>query len=171
MIEKKCARCGEIKSVSEFGKNRSRKDGLNVYCKSCVSKLYPAYKKSYYERNPNVHKKRYYKDKERSLENSKNYRMSRLELLWSLKTPCAKCGEDRKCSIHFHHIDPKEKDVCLSHGSVGKARIMEEVKKCVCLCANCHEEFHYLYGHKPEHPVEALQEYLKGEMKDVVTRK
>lgn len=167
MTEKKCGRCGEIKPISEFTKNKSRKDGLNVYCKTCVSKIYPAYKKNYYSRKTDAYVNAYANHRKQQLTAAHKYHDSRLELLWSLKTPCVKCGEDRKCSIHFHHIDPKEKSVNLSHGSIGKARMLEEVKKCVCLCANCHEEFHYIYGHKPENPVEALQQYLEGEIKNV----
>lgn len=163
MTEKKCARCGEIKPVSEFTKNKSRKDGLNPYCKMCVSEIYPAYKKAYHERHPEVYNEYYHNYRDKCLSVRKKYCEERLQLLWELKTPCVKCGEIRKCSIHFHHIDPSKKSINLSYGGVGKARIQEEVKKCVCLCANCHEEFHYLYGHNPEHPVEALQEYLKGE--------
>jgi hypothetical protein len=74
-----------------------------------------------------------------------------------------KCGETRKCSIQFHHINPDDKEVSLSHGSIGKERIKKEVKKCICLCANCHLEFHYIYGHKPNNPEKDLEEYLKGE--------
>ncbi len=167
MIEKRCGRCGEIKPLSEFTRNKSRRDGLNVYCKSCVSKIYPAYKKTYRMRKTDAYVNDYVNHRERHLSDRHKYLDSRLELLWSLKTPCVKCGEDRKCSIHFHHIDPNEKTVNLSHGSMGKARMLEEAKKCVCLCANCHEEFHYIYGHKPGHPVEALQEYLEGVIEDV----
>lgn len=165
--EKKCPHCNEIKSISEFGINRSRKDGLSGYCKACSREMYKNYRRTYFERHPDAHKTAYYKHRDDALKNSKTYRQSRLDLLWSLKTPCVKCGEERKCSIHFHHIDPSKKEVSLSHGSIGKARIQEEVKKCVCLCANCHEEFHYIYGHKPENPVEALKEYLGEELKDV----
>ena len=166
MTEKKCARCGEVKAVTEFTKNRSRKDGLNAYCKSCVSEIYPSYKKTYRDKKTDAYVNDYANHREQKLAQVHRYQDSRLILLWSLKTPCVKCGEDRKCSIHFHHIDPNNKEVNLSHGSMGKARMIEEAKKCVCLCANCHEEFHYIYGHKPEHPVEALQKYLKGETKN-----
>lgn len=167
MIVKKCPRCGEVKSASEFGINRNRKDGLAGYCKVCTRELYKGYKQTYFERHPDAHRNAYHRHKDNALRNSKNYRNSRLELLWSLKTPCLKCGEDRKCSIHFHHIDPSTKSVSLSHGSVGKARILEEVKKCVCLCANCHEEFHYIYGHHPDSPIDALKEYLGEELINV----
>lgn len=35
---KECSKCHEIKPVVEFGKNRSRKDGLSYYCKKCHRK-------------------------------------------------------------------------------------------------------------------------------------
>jgi 5-methylcytosine-specific restriction endonuclease McrA len=36
MNEKRCPQCDEIKPLTEFYKNTSRKDGLSVYCKQCV---------------------------------------------------------------------------------------------------------------------------------------
>jgi hypothetical protein len=38
---KKCSKCGETKLVSEFGKNKIRKDGLQFYCKVCRSTAKP----------------------------------------------------------------------------------------------------------------------------------
>lgn len=37
---KRCPKCGEVKPVTEFGTNRSRKDGLQWVCKSCASKIW-----------------------------------------------------------------------------------------------------------------------------------
>lgn len=37
MSDKKCPRCGEIKSISEFYKNVSRRDGFSTYCKTCIA--------------------------------------------------------------------------------------------------------------------------------------
>lgn len=34
-MEKRCSKCKEIKPVSEFGRDRRNKDGLNCYCKIC----------------------------------------------------------------------------------------------------------------------------------------
>lgn len=34
---KHCPRCNRDKPSEEFGKNRSSKDGLQTYCKSCVA--------------------------------------------------------------------------------------------------------------------------------------
>ncbi|HUU16262.1 MAG TPA: hypothetical protein VMW72_03855 [Sedimentisphaerales bacterium] len=32
---KQCTKCKKLKSKSEFGKNRSHRDGLKVWCKKC----------------------------------------------------------------------------------------------------------------------------------------
>lgn len=161
--EKRCPKCGEMKPASEFYKCKTRGDGLSGYCKDCTTMLMKTrYRENHAPKRRLTDREYYHKNRERCLENSKRYRESRLELLWELKTPCVKCGEDRKCCIHFHHIDPKEKTCNLSDGNVGKEKIIEECKKCICLCANCHEEFHWLYGHNPENPIESLEEYLRG---------
>lgn len=34
---KKCSRCGEEKPIEDFPRDKSRKDGLFVYCRKCVS--------------------------------------------------------------------------------------------------------------------------------------
>lgn len=162
--EKRCPHCGENKSVSEFYKNVSRKDGLAGYCKDCQKELMKVkYRETHAPKRRLTDAEHYAKHKEQHLKNHKRYRDGRLAFLWSLKTPCAKCGETRKCSIQFHHINPDEKTIDLSNGGVGKERMKAEVKKCVCLCANCHLEFHYLYGHKPSDPKEALKNYLGEE--------
>jgi len=38
-MNKKCSRCKELKDISNFWKNRSRKDGYAHECKSCIKKL------------------------------------------------------------------------------------------------------------------------------------
>ena len=47
-----------------------------------------------------------------------------------------------------------------------KCSLCNEIKKCVCLCSNCHDEFHYFYGDHPNDPVEALTKYLEGDLND-----
>lgn len=78
------------------------------------------------------------------------------------KTPCIKCGESRPWVIDFHHVDPKTKSFQVSTVAreKSKATVLEEIKKCVCLCKNCHAEFHYLYGRNPKSPTEDLTNYI-----------
>lgn len=56
---------------------------------------------------------------------------------------CRLCGYKRyPGALQFHHLDPKVKRFRLSEQGVTRslARLREEAKKCVLLCANCHAE-------------------------------
>lgn len=56
---------------------------------------------------------------------------------------CQICGYN-KCNtaLEFHHINPKEKDITLSRSIYSWERTKNELKKCICVCANCHREIH-----------------------------
>lgn len=58
---------------------------------------------------------------------------------------CKKCGFSDPRALQFHHIDPKNKKNCVSVLiSMGykEETILEEVEKCIVLCANCHSILH-----------------------------
>jgi hypothetical protein len=57
---------------------------------------------------------------------------------------CKFCGYDKHfCSLDFHHIDQKKKDVNFgSKGGWSWDRLMRELRKCVLLCKNCHAAVH-----------------------------
>lgn len=162
---KKCRNCGIEKDDSEFYKSSHHKDGLSTLCNVCSRE------KNRLDREK--HKaSRTEKDRVRMAEFRKNNRDSYLktandhykrnrQLLESLKQPCVKCGENRLYVVDFHHINHENKSFNLtSCGSHSKESLQIEAAKCVCLCRNCHQEFHHFYGCTPEHPVEALTEYL-----------
>ena len=44
MVEKKCTKCGEVKSVSEFAKEKHRKDGYSYCCRLCKNKSDTVYR-------------------------------------------------------------------------------------------------------------------------------
>ena len=56
---------------------------------------------------------------------------------------CIICGYC-KCyaALEFHHIDKATKKFCLSvlHMTKRWSSIVEEAKKCILLCSNCHRE-------------------------------
>lgn len=54
METKKCPKCGQIKDIGEFYRNKSRRDGFSVYCKECI--LNDSHE--YYEKNKIVAKER-----------------------------------------------------------------------------------------------------------------
>lgn len=139
---KVCSKCKIEKDESEFYSNKRTPDGLSYYCKEChkalTSTKNPAkreYATAYYEDNR--------------------------EFVESLKTRCIKCGEDRPWVIQFHHIDYRTKEFDVTQvGTRGRAAIWKEASKCVCLCSNCHDEFHHFFGKQPSDPVEAFDRYM-----------
>lgn len=136
---KYCSGCKQFKPETEFTSNKRKKDGLQSWCRQCMIANVKANRKK------------------------ENYTRQRREKVWELKKPCQKCGDDRLYLIHFHHINPSERDFPVSSfrkHSLEKCK--QEVKKCVCLCANCHTEYHFIYGQKPQNPVESLAEYLQN---------
>ena len=154
-----CKRCGVDKPITEFYADKTVKSGVMGKCKECVKK---SVQDRYAQKKDEIlkyHRKHYltYKDKQRQSDAEYHERVE------NLKTPCVKCGESRSYIIDFHHIDPSQKAfnihrrTCKTNFSI----IEEEVSKCVCMCRNCHAEFHYLYGVIPKNPVEDLNEYLR----------
>lgn len=131
-MSKICSKCKIEKDESEFGHNARMVDGLDYYCKDCRNTKY----------NPNQHKEL-------------------VSFVESLKTNCCKCGEDRPWVIQFHHINPKDKRFSISQcGTRSKDSIRKEISKCVCLCSNCHDEFHYFFGNTPIEPTEAFNNFI-----------
>lgn len=59
---------------------------------------------------------------------------------------CALCGYD-KCpdALSFHHVNSKDKKfcVCITNLHCKDRKIIDEINKCILLCANCHWEIHY----------------------------
>lgn len=163
---KTCPQCGKEKLKSEY----YRKSRVCKQCAVANSKAYYqdhreeiiAYKQKWYRENPEKVAKHREGQRENARINEQKKREQLFRLYDEIKTPCAKCGETRLYVIEFHHIDPSEKEHTISQMR-NLDRVREEAKKCVCLCANCHSEFHHFYGKHPEDPVGSLRKYLGGE--------
>ena len=59
---------------------------------------------------------------------------------------CARCPEMHPACLHFHHKDPSTKLFAIQRGITQKVRffiLLEEIAKCILLCANCHAKEHY----------------------------
>lgn len=44
--------------------------------------------------------------------------------------------------LEFHHLDPSQKDFTISNDHFRLLEAVEESKKCVLICSNCHKELH-----------------------------
>lgn len=56
---------------------------------------------------------------------------------------CIKCGYDRCIkALEFHHLDPSQKDFTISNDHFRLQEAINESKKCILICSNCHKELH-----------------------------
>lgn len=56
---------------------------------------------------------------------------------------CIRCGYDRCMkALEFHHLDPTQKDFTISNDHFKLKDAIEESKKCILICSNCHKELH-----------------------------
>lgn len=58
---------------------------------------------------------------------------------------CIFCGYQRDTkALDFHHLDESKKSFGLSERGLTRSwgKILEELDKCVLVCANCHREIH-----------------------------
>lgn len=78
MDTKRCFRCKEIKPISEFGRDRRSKDGLNGCCKDC-KKLYNAAQKEYLREYMKTYRQNHKRDYEYCREYSRKYRQEHPE--------------------------------------------------------------------------------------------
>lgn len=73
-----------------------------------------------------------------------SWRIRKREYFIKLKGGCCSvCGYKKSISaLHFHHIDPLQKDFNVGGSNYSFERLTLEVEKCILVCANCHIEIH-----------------------------
>jgi len=112
-------------------------------------------------------------NEEEFLENSMNkHRRKYRELLYKFNgLNCFICKNNNIINVAYHHIDPKTKEFTISYGlshGYSLKRLIEENKKCVVLCHNCHREYHSKEFHQDIKFISTLNfnkyiEYLQEE--------
>jgi hypothetical protein len=89
-------------------------------------------------------------------KNDKNYERKFHVRLWFERMraadSCTRCGEEEPLVLQYHHydrygmIDPSNKKADEIGNMVGRGisidEIKQELKKCICLCSNCHDLTH-----------------------------
>lgn len=92
------------------------------------------YQQKYYSDN-----KQYYVDKARDRQLYIKEFIERVKRL----SQC-KCGESRHWVLDFHHQEDKDFNVsdAVKRG-YSIAKVKDEIRKCMILCANCHRDLHY----------------------------
>lgn len=124
MLTKTCHKCKTTKSVNEFGRNKSRADGLQSQCKACKK----ATQKSWYERNKKAQAARRRKQKERGRAYIRSLK----------KSPCVDCDNTYPYYVmDFDHLGDKSFALANVNGQSIET-IKQELAKCELVCANCH---------------------------------
>lgn len=124
---KQCTKCLAEKSLELFS-FKSRQTGKRLaWCKSCM-KVYDA---NHYQKN---------KKHRHEIKYANREKIRRFLTQYLREHPCAVCNEDDIVVLEFDHIDPKTKkfDIGKSVSGYSIQSILEEIKKCQVLCANCH---------------------------------
>ena len=94
-------------------------------------------------------------------ENVRNFVRNRKTNLISLfHGKCCLCGFNQfQEALEFHHVNPKEKELKLSSEvMVSLDRQINEARKCILVCANCHRGIHAGYYEVPENWKELFDE-------------
>lgn len=93
---------------------------------------------------------------------------SKQRIISSMGGACCICGYN-KCdsSLAMHHLDPSKKD--FNFGSVRASpvnwnSIVEELRKCILVCHNCHCEIHAGVTPVPENPPNFDESYADYKM-------
>lgn len=125
-----CTKCGKDLPETEFPFRNKTKNIRRRECCSCNKE----FQKQIYDRNKKV------------IDD------------WKMQG-CAKCGDKRIYIIDAHHINPETKTNTVVKLKINSSiqRILEELSKCIPLCANCHREFHFLESLQNI----TIEEYLK----------
>ena len=133
METKICTKCGKEFPIEDFNWRNKEKGTRRSECKTCHTDFM----------------KEVYENKKKTVS----------EIKKNLK--CAKCGEEREYCLDFHHIENKEKDNTIARMTSNNYRldtVLNEIKKCIVLCSNCHREFHYFQ----EEDGITIEEYLSN---------
>jgi len=135
-MEKKCRKCGEVKDCSEFHKQPSKKDGLHCYCKQCAI---DGAKKSYNKNRDKILGKMIKSGRKKVIK------IQRIVQQIKARYGCYFCGEKNYVCLDMHHLErqTKEKNISGYIATKSVLRLLEELDKCICVCANCHRKIQY----------------------------
>lgn len=126
---KVCTICNTEKSLTEFNKRSTSKDGYQNICRICNSIA----GKKHYENNKDKIKNRTKVRKERIRPLAKQLVLSYLE------KGCIDCGEKDIVVLDFDHQSNKEDSICrMVHDAISLDKLENEISKCEIRCANCH---------------------------------
>lgn len=68
----------------------------------------------------------------------------KIKVINLLGSKCYRCGNDDIVVLAFHHKKRGKKEILISLGlEKNRCELEREVRKCILLCCNCHQELHF----------------------------
>ena len=105
LISKECSCCHKVKPVSEFSKNKSKIDGLQLKCKECTKQYDKKYKEENKDRLSEQSKQYYEDNKERINEYQKQYRENNKEKIKKQSKHYRENNKDRRKQYYENNKD------------------------------------------------------------------
>jgi hypothetical protein len=136
MPERRCARCGHLKRVSDFNWKDKQRSRLQAYCRGCMNSAW----REWYSREEN-RVRHILQVAERRRRRSRLHR----EIVAHFKSqPCADCGGTfPPWAMDFDHVAQKTGEVSKFVYTYGTERLLAEIRNCDVVCSNCHRERTY----------------------------
>lgn len=133
---KKCCICHTDRPHTDFNRASGRKDGLQTHCRACNAVCSRRYYQSNIEKHRETTKKR----------RQEKWRLTK-QRIDDIKRRfgCRVCDESDIVCLDFHHLNPASKEfeiAIVMNQEMPWEKVLAEIRKCVCLCANCHRKVH-----------------------------
>jgi len=133
VVTKVCTKCSKTKPIEDFHW-KIKPVKKTAQCGDCL----------------NISTRKHYRDnkdkyKDKTVKNNLRYIYRARVFIRELKlgNGCTRCEESHPDVLEFDHVNPKTKRVEISymtHHAYSIDSILEEIEKCVLLCANCHRK-------------------------------
>lgn len=136
--DKRCSKCGQTKTVSEFYRDRHHATGTSQWCRRCKMAAAAQWRRN----NPD--KARAADARNRDEKNLVKADRARETRAWlkdmKIAAGCADCGyRGHPDALEFDHLPGRVKRFKISGSSTrSRATLAAEIAKCEVVCANCH---------------------------------
>lgn len=131
MSVKQCGRCQEAKPVEDFAWRRRGRGQRDNMCRPCRS----AYGKEHYAAN-----RQRYIDQARIQKDRLRLERTVYLIEFFATHPCVDCEERDPVVLEFDHLRDKLFSIGLALSSRSWPSILDEMRKCEVVCANCHRK-------------------------------
>ena len=146
IITKRCSKCNHSKPISEFHKDRSRKDGLKVWCKSCRK----AYQQS--ERGRAVSRKAVAKNQH--TPNGKA--VHRKAVAKYRRTPKGKAVKRKSIAKYYAHHPNYVRAINAVNHAIHAGKLPRPDSLPCHYCPAQAQEYHHYRGYEPEHWLDVI---------------